>query len=468
MAQHNDRSPVRKGFTLIVTLVMGVAFMVVALAISRSSIMNYTNVRRDYNGFNALMTAEAGLDAAMASLNANANYTGTSSTCPLPQNSSSVVELYNDSFKGRATYDTCIQNGTLPNEKIIYSRGRLYRPPGSSSPASTRTVRATVIASTIPNATYSVQTGPGGLTVTNSSQIANGAVYVGGKLLLDNTAQIGSPSNQVATQVANYACPNPATASFPSLCQSNDPITIRNQAKIYGSVQANGQINTNGMSLPGLSANSGVTAPSLPDYDRAAQKAAVTSQLTGAAASCSNSQKITWPANVKITGDVSLRNNCEVTVNGPVWITGSLSLNNRSLLRVANTMTSQPVIMVDGQAGLSLNNQSSIAANSNNIGLKVITFWANAPCSPDCENLTGTGLAESQNTTTITIGNQGLGAAAELYARWSQLRVDNGGTVGRLLGQTIYLGNTGSISFGLGTNNNPGTTVWNIQYYERI
>lgn len=457
----------RKGFTLLITLVMGVSFLVIGLAIYRSSLANYTNVRRDYNSLNALATAEAGVDAAIASLNANTTYAGTSPSCPLNENPSGGVELYNDAVKGRAVYDSCIEAGSISNEKILWVKGRIYRPQTSTSPTATRTVKITLIGSTIPGTNYSVQTGPGGLIMSNSAQIANGAVYIGGKLTMSNTAQIGSAANPVNTQVGNYACPQPATSAFPSLCPTGQPITITNQARIYGDVYANGQTSTSGMSNGGLLGNSGVGAPSLPDYDRPAQKAAIAANLTATQASCSGSQQISWPANVRITGTVNLSNNCQITVNGPVWITGNLNLSNRSILRVAPGVTSAPVIMVDGSSGFTLSNQGTVAANAAGIGPRIITFWANAACSPDCTTLTGTQLANSQNQATINISNQGLGAPAELYARWSKVQVSNGGTVGKLLGQSIQFSNTGSISFGLGVNTTPGTTVWNVQYYER-
>lgn len=457
----------RKGFTLLITLVMGVSFLVIGLAIYRSSLTNYSNVRKDYNSLNALAVAEAGVDAAIVSLNANTTYTGTSPSCPLNDSPSGGIELYNDTVKGRAVYDSCIESGSMANEKILWAKGRIYRPQMSSSPTATRMLKITLVASTVPGANYSVQTGPGGLIMSNSAQIANGAVYVGGRLTMSNTAQIGSTSNTVETQVANYVCPTPATSAYPSLCVTGQPIVLTNQAHIYGNVYANGQTNGSGMTNGGLVAGSGVAAPSLPDYDRAAQKAAVAANLTASQASCWGNQQISWPANVKITGTVNLSNNCQVTMNGPVWITGNLNISNRSILRVANGVASQPVIMIDGSGGLNIANQGTVAANSAGIGPKIITFWANATCSPDCTTLAGTQLANSQNQATINISNQGLGAPAELYARWSKVQISNGGTVGKILGQTIQFSNTGSISFGLGVGTTSGTTVWSVQHYER-
>ncbi len=462
---YQKTNPKRPGFTLLITIILGISFIMIGLAITQSSLANANFVRRDYNSLNALAAAEAGADAAITSLNANGAYTGTT-TCPIATNPSGGVEFYNDATKGRVVYDTCIQNGTISNEKILYSRARLYRPQASATPTATRTVKVTLIGSNTAG-NYSVQTGPGGLIMSNSAQISNGAVYVGGKITMSNTAKIGSVSNPVNTWAAYYNCPTPATAAYPQLCVTGQPISISNQAQINGEVRANNQTTTTGLVNPGLVANSGVAPVTLPDYNRAAQKSAVATTLTGAQASCSNNQSVIWPANVKITGNVSLSNNCQVTMYGNAWITGTLTLSNRSVIKLDNSILQQPTIMIDGAGGFNLSNQATLAANSASIGPQIITFWANSACSPDCVNLTGTGLANSQNVATITISNQGLGSAANFYARWSKVSVSNSGTVNKLLGQTIEFANTGAISFGLGGSTTQGATVWTVQYYDR-
>src|SRR5262249_6014284 len=143
-----------------------------------------------------------------------------------------------------------------------------------------------------PAGNYSVQTGPGGLIMQNSSTITIGPIKVGGFLTMSNTSRIGSAAAPVGVGVANMRCPVPVNASWPQICPSgtqDNPITMNNSAHVYGDVQANGQINASALSNNGLVASSGVSEVVLPDYDRAAQKAAVTSTLTSGAASCSGS-----------------------------------------------------------------------------------------------------------------------------------------------------------------------------------
>lgn len=453
------------GSTLLVVIITGIAFAVVALSISRLSLSNYNIVRRDYNALNALALAEAGADAALSALNADSSYTGTTS-CPLPS-SPTGTQLYSDTSKGRGIYESCIQAGSLANEKILYARGTIYLPQTNTSPTVQRTVRLVLVGSNN-SGNYSVQTGPGGLIMSNSAQISNGEVYVGGKITMSNSAQIGSPANPVKTSVGYYSCPTPATAAYPILCTSGQPISISNTAHIYGDVYANNQTNGSGMTQGGLLGSSGVANTTLPDYDRTAQKTAVSNTLTGAQASCSGSQKVSWPANVHITGNVSTANNCEITILGNAWVDGNITMSNRSIIKVDNTVITQPTIMIDGSTGFNLSNQATLAANAANIGVQIITFWSAASCSPNCTTVTGTDLANSQNTTTISINNQGLGAKTNFYARWSKIRIQNSGTVNKILGQTVELANPGSVSFGLGSSATLGATVWTVQYYERL
>jgi hypothetical protein len=303
--------------------------------------------------------------------------------------------------------------------------------------------------------------------MSNSATITNGPVSVGGYLTMSNTAQIGSIAAPISVKVANARCPSPATAAYPAICGSGvlpNPITMNNSAHIYGDVRANGQVNTTGFSHTGLVSSSGVAAPTLPDYVRASHKAAVTSTLTGAAASCSGSSTVTWPANVKITGNVTMGNTCTVLVSGNAWITGNLTMTQKPVIKPAAAVSVQPTIMVDGSTGVSFNQQAVVATNAGGIGMEFITFYSAAGCSPDCASVTGTDLANSQNLLTISMGNQGDAPGSVLYARWTKVSVGQGGTIGAILGQTIDLGNSGNLSFV--STVSTGNYTYDIRYYE--
>lgn len=300
--------------------------------------------------------------------------------------------------------------------------------------------------------------------MTNSATIANGDVYINGFLNMSNSSRIGSASNPINVHVAGINCPTGGGATYPIQC-STGQITITNTAHIYGTVHATNQTNGNGMSNPGLIAGGSAPEVSLPDYDRNAQKAAVTTTITGAAASCASNQTRTYQANTHITGTVSINNNCQVTVLGNVWIDGSFHISNTAIIKVGSSVASQPVIMVDGTVA-DFSNSALVLANANNVGFKFITFYSAASCSPNCSTVTGNNLFLSRNTVTLHISNSSLGAGATFYARWTKLTVDNSGSVGQIMGQSIDLSNTGNISFG--SQLSSGQSIWSIKNYQQV
>jgi hypothetical protein len=282
----------------------------------------------------------------------------------------------------------------------------------------------------------------------NSSKITGGSVLVNGTINMQNTAQIGLSTSPVENvQVADAVCPVPADASYPRICTAGDrqpqPVSIANTAKIYGAVSANNQTTGTNMSSPGLVAGSGVNTQALPTYDRASQKAAVTTTLNSGF-SCSNGSQ-TWAANTKIVGNVSISNKCKVTVQGNIWITGNLSMINQS------------------QA--TFNNASTLTSNSSGVGFEIITFYSKASCSPDCASVTGTDLNNSRSVITINLQQSATGAKTIFYAYWSEVDIANSGQLGALIGQTILLENTGTITFT--TSTGLGTSSWIVNGYRQ-
>jgi hypothetical protein len=455
------------GFLLILTLLQGLVVMTILGGVMTLGLYNLNAAKRSLYITDANYAAEAGADRFMYEINQNTNYTGTNTVCPITSSGSNPVTLYNNS-SGRATYETCVTAGSITNEKIVYAVGKVYVPASSTTPKSTKTVR--LIIEGTPAGNYSIQTGPGGLVMSNSATITTGPIYIGGYLTMSNTARIGSAASPVAVNVANMRCPTPVDATWPQICSmgtQNNPITINNTAHIYGDVKANGQTNTSAISNPGVTATSGVSAVTLPDYDRTAQKNAVSTTITSATGSCSGSQNKTWAANTKITGNVTLSNSCTITVAGNVWITGNLNLSNTSQMKVAAGLTTAPVIMIDGSSGVTLSNQSVVAANAGGVGIEFITFYSTAGCSPDCSSVTGTNLNSSMNVTTVSIGNQGLAASSTFYARWTGLILSNGGNIGSILAQKITLSNSGNITFGVGAGG-ASSYSWDVRYYETL
>lgn len=444
----------QRGSILLIFLITLPFLILLAMYYMKLSLTSFQVARFDQLHTEAQLAADAGADYAVEQININNNWTGTSGE----------VTLHSDS-QLKTTFTASVSSGT--NTKTIAVTGKTYWPASSTTP--NRSVSIDVDLRPVTSGNFSIVSGEGGLIMSNSSKVVGGNVFVNGQINMQNTAQIGLSTSPITLNVADQACPQPPDSTYPRVCNSGEgsqPITLKNSAVIYGTVEATNQTSGSGMYSPGLV--SGNPAPqALPTYNRTAQKSAVTTTWTPSQAVCSsNNGSITWPANLEITGNVNLTNGCKVTLSGNVWVTGSLSLTQSSKLIVASSLGStMPVLMVDGSSGATFNNNSQIVANSSNTGMEIITFWSAASCSPDCSSVTGTDLYNSRGVTTISLNNSGDAPNSIFYAYWSQVSVGQSGQIGALVGQTINLTNNGTITFGgqVGTS----STTWVIKGYRR-
>ncbi len=453
---------------ILLTIFMIATAMIYVLDLSTA---NHRTASQESARVNAQFAADSGLDIAIQKLNADENWSGQSETT-----------LYQDT-RQKSTYEISVSNGATSSKKVIQATARVYIPASASTPLVTRKYQLDVSAVTSGIGITSVVSGVGGLQLNNNAKITGGDVAVNGTIQVDNNAQIGlsttdyinHPEQVVNVRAAHTSCPNPVDATYPRACTNGEfgqPITITNNGKIYADVKATNQTTGTNMSRPGLTPNQTVTPYTMPDYDRAAQKAAVSTTVASSdsSISCGNNQTKTWPANVKITGDVSTGNNCTVTVSGNVWITGRVSMGNGTKFVVANSLgTTRPTMMIDGQNGIDFGNNNSIQQNSSSTGMYVLTYWCGGTCSPDTNPVTGPTLSAVQSTQTINMGNNSSAPGSILYARWSKVRIQNNGSIGAIAGQTVELSNNAVINF---TASVPGssnlTKSWAKRGYLRV
>ncbi|MBI1857104.1 hypothetical protein HYS01_02420 [Candidatus Saccharibacteria bacterium] len=418
---------------------------------------------RDTYRVSAQLAADAGLDEGLNNLNTTAGWTGSGTEITLL-----------DTGTIKTTYQTTLANGATPDRKILAVTAKTYSPSTASTPKITRKYEVDVQAVTSGTGPSSVVTGVGGLILGNNAKITGGDVVVNGTITVNNNAQIGlastPESNAVNIRVAHTNCPSPADSTYPRVCaagENGQPITIGSNGKIYADVRATNQTTGTNMFNPGLVPNQTVPPTTLPSYDREAQKSAVTTTLSPADSSiaCGNNQTKTWPANLKITGDVILGNNCTVNLSGNVWIAGKMIYGNNSKTIVpASAGTTPPVIMIDGFGGLIVGNNGKVQTNSSGTGIYFITYWSVGSCSPDCADVTGTDLKLSQIVPTISLLNNGSAPGSILYARWSQVMVVNNGAIGAVAGQSIWLGNNAVINF---TASVPGSDNLKVTWVKR-
>lgn len=453
-----------RGIILVGVLITMLFFMVVGISISEFSVNHYHSARRSLITLDALAVAEAGSDFFMHELNKpGSTYTGTGSE----------YTLFNDNIQGKGTYQTSIANGTIANEKIITSTGRIYLPANSATPTVTRKIKLIIVQSIAQP--YNIQSGPGGLYVSNNTVITAGPIYVGGKLTMSNNAIIGTTSTAVDVYAEDMACPVGGGSGYPNQCSSSPPYTVATDTntRIYGNVYAKNDVDVHSRVIGTISA----TVPHIdfPAIDHGTVTSAHSWTSRNDNGDCNNG--ITWPANLHFSGNVSLGNNCSITVNGDVWIDGTLTLGNNATLKVANGLSVQPKIIIDGYNSGSFitGNNASLTANSTNLGMQILAFYSFNPagsgpsgCNPGCSSLNGPELYTSQSKTTINIGNNFSAAVGTLfYTRWTDLTVSNNTTVGQLEGQSIHLSNNGNLVFNSGSGGG-GAISWDVKYWEQL
>lgn len=449
----------RGSILLSLVIVMPFLALIIGSYISLTA-SNYRLARGDLLRTHAQLATDAGIDIAMSEINQDEDWIGTDT------NDDGTVEQIDLHNAGgiRTSYEVSVV--TVGDDKEITAIGRSFSPAADATPQSVVTIKVDL--RPIGSGNFSIVTGVGGLYMSNSAKILGGDVHVNGEIVLSNTAQIGLSTNPVNLSVAHQVCPNPVDSTYPQVCGpgNGEPIELNNQSHIYGDVQANNQTTTTGITDPGLTASSGVPALPLPPHDRDAQKAAVASEITASTANCSSGTQ-TWTTNLKITGNVVISGSCQVTVEGNVWITGTLTVRNSARLIVANSLgTTRPDIMVDGSSA-QFQNSSFLQSNASSTGFQIVTYRSSPSCSPDCADVTGQELYNSRNLTTISLSNSASAPNTVFYAKWSRVTVGNTGAIGALVGQTVELNNSGTITFGT-TVSGGGTTYWVIDGYRRV
>jgi Tfp pilus assembly protein PilX len=150
----------QQGYVLLLVLITSITLFISMTGILSLSLANLSSAKRTMFDSEAVYAAEAGVDSAIQQLNAtNGTYSGTGSlaTCTVASPVSPVV-VFNDSVKGKGTYETCVANGTITHEKYVYAIGRVYKTASDVHAFSQRKLKVVVYGS--PVGAYSVQTGP--------------------------------------------------------------------------------------------------------------------------------------------------------------------------------------------------------------------------------------------------------------------------------------------------------------------
>ena len=433
-------------FILPSIIVIALFLTILSLVVSELAVNNLILSYRDQYRLSAQLAADAGADYGIVNLNLDNNWTTTSGE----------VQLYSRNDV-RATYEVnYVEDASDDSRGVLTTIGRVYEPASDTTPRDERTYEIDLRTIGGNGGDFSIVTGVGGLFMENSATVADGSVLINGELDMQNTAQIGTASKPVAVEVAHANCPTSGGSSFPEVCTSGQPIDMRNSSHIYGQVCAKNQTSNEGgrMTDPGLDpacsgSSSGAPTPqALPAHDRAAQIAAVTNTINGDYICNSNNAQWTLPANTRITGKMEIQKKCEITILGDVWVEGEFIIKNSAQIIVSDTLgTTRPDFMVDGPKA-EFENSSKLVGNNQDTGMQFITYWSKASCSPDCADVTGDDLYDSREEVTLLLKNSAEAPQSILYARWTQAQLDNGGDIGAIIGQTVKLQNSATVTFG--------------------
>ncbi len=472
-AKHNSSN--QRGVVLVTILIVGILLTFVGLSMADLVIAQYGRTSDNVYRANATLSAEAGVEYTLKELNSDNNFGGFAEE----------VEFFNDETRGRATYRTTVTTGS-GNERIISSTARVYRFGQSGKLVAERSVRVSLVGTT--SVTPSVYAGAGGLILGGSASVNNSDVHVNGTIRMSGASAIGSDTNPVNINVANYACPtgsNPGP-TYPQPCAAPQPINIPDWStvKIIGSVCATGQTqakfpesqwNTNPPQIrAGTAGGSGLipgcVAPSipLPTYDKAEHisRVAVTGNANDSTYNCSTWVNPigfvrTWPADLQLNGNVNLASSCDLTITGDVYITGNLTIGGGAKIRIANSLGDRwPVIVVNGT--VSAGGGGEIIANGSGTAARIISFASYNGCDPNC---TGTNLKRSQEMRGITVNGGGSYPGSIFHAYWTEVKIEGSGLVGSAIGQVVNMEGAGNITFG--TSLSTGTTTWTIRSYQR-
>lgn len=452
-----------RGSLLVAALIAGMLMLGLGIVLANVAIAQLVRTNRNIAVLNALQVAEAGIEKTISQLNVDDEFLGFTAE---------EVFFENES-QGSAVFSTEIIDG-IENEKFIIARGAVYRYQDIGGELlNERFLRVTVVGTESDG--FSVHTGPGGLLLGGNANITNSDVHVNGFIDMTGSTQIGTETNPLNVNVANIRCPlgaNPGD-NYPEVCNPGDePISISSNAEIYGSVCATHQTSSDNIFMGdgGSGLIAGCTAPPVqpPTYDRQdhIDRVEITANSNNNAYRCGGgSNTAVWPANLQLNGNVNLTGNCEIILEGDVHITGNFRTGGSSSIRVADSVGEvQPTIIVDGDVDVGGSGQ--FISNNQGVGAKFISFQSEAACSPDCTELSGNDLYNSQQQVTVDVGS-GVNLAGMVFqSYWGTAKLAGGGSIGAIAGQTVDLRGAGTVVFG--TVLSSGEKTWRATSYQEL
>lgn len=443
----------QRGVILVGALFIMAFFTILAVAIAEFATNHFVNSKRTYTALSALSVAEAGAEKFMLEINKDKTHTGTNGVCP---GASTPITLFDNPTQGKGTFETCIADGAFPNEKIVYSTGKIFTEVSGSTPVSIRKIKL-IIRGT--NAfEFALQTGTGPLylygntgftgsiysneyiRVQDNSVNINGTFYIVGRLDATNSCSIsGNGSVPSSTIVANYKVTS-------SPCNINAP----------------GSTVTENASPP-------LVAKQLPTVDKPTIINGITSGAT-----CNSVTTVPYELkNVKYTQsgspsgsacNVELERNKTYTLKGNVHISGDLLIDG-NIINLDPSITTDTYIIVEGRIILK-GNGSSVVGNGNSVGIILAAYSGNDAVA-NC-GATDYNCVKNYSSNAIEISGNSLSLHALFLAENGSIGYRGRGSIGSLAAKAIVMNGSGLTTFIQVNVSNVSLDIWNVAYYQQV
>lgn len=338
-----------RGSVLLLVLVVSAILMTVTAAFFNYYGSAIRAGRIAFASAQAQALAEAGIDKAVYELNQNGSYTGE-----------------NNTLLGNGALNIAVTS-VDSNTKYVTATGIV---PSGASPTAAKTVRATVSTdSSTVSFHYGIQTGQGGLEMSNSSKII-GNVYSNGNIIGTNLASIegaaivAGPAGIIeGMDVIGDSWSH--TIRGTSTVGGNATHSMLQDTVVNGNVLADSISNCTIGGAATYDARSGcavagaITAPN-PDPFIPADVLPLpvseeqidlweTEAVSGGGVDSQNWNSGTRSLGPKkINGNLYMSGNAELVVTGTLWVTGEIKLSNNAIIRLDASYGSSSGIIVAG------------------------------------------------------------------------------------------------------------------------
>lgn len=289
--------------------------------------------------------------------------------------------------------------------------------------------------------------GPGGLWSWFSNVKAEG-MYSKGRLILEDQSKLNISSYRL--DAANTGCGTRAT--FPVVCTGQQPIEATSFATSVTAspICAPGQ--TVMTHLTGYQAGCTLPNMNLPTFNKGNFTSSMTTTVNSNV-TCDDST-YTIAHNTRINGNV-LGDFCHgLTLAGNAYITGNFTIRNNSELKVANGVTTPPIIVVNGRVTIDF---TQFRANSSGITPVIISFYSantsgsNCSSSDTCVTIPNTELYDTINSSNHAISlTRYPNVRGSLYAYFGTASINFGRMTGALAGQRVIIDNNSDVNFTAG------------------